>query len=192
MIKSEFEATKMFFNFIYQFGAQAWRRKTTVIVAAALLLIITAGLQYNRNDMNLISVNRDEKSHYIAEVKQEGVKFVDTNEISHKKPPPSTELNIELLAKLDQPSRDEIALRQEGRDELNDPNMIREIEHQLGIPYVNLDAKNPYIPKQRLVHFDLKGAPPKVSYIKRILPLIKTMGATGILLGKACIFVMGC
>nr|CAD7447511.1 unnamed protein product [Timema bartmani] len=34
----------------------------------------------------------------------------------------------------------------------------------------------------RLVHLDLKGAPPKVSYLKRLFPLIRQMGATGILL----------
>lgn len=59
-----------------------------------------------------------------------------------------------------------------------------ETEQQLGIPYVNLDAKNPYIPKKRIVHFDLKGAPPLVSYFKQIFPLIKNLGATGILLGQ--------
>lgn len=36
--------------------------------------------------------------------------------------------------------------------------------------------------KERIVHFDLKGAPLKVSYIKKILPILKSLGATGILL----------
>lgn len=39
-----------------------------------------------------------------------------------------------------------------------------------------------WIPPHRLFHLDLKGAPPKVSYLKQILPLIKEAGATGILL----------
>lgn len=39
----------------------------------------------------------------------------------------------------------------------------------------------PYIAKQRLVHFDLKGAPPRTSYLKKILPMLKQLGATGIL-----------
>lgn len=37
-------------------------------------------------------------------------------------------------------------------------------------------------PNQRLVHLDLKGAPPKMSYLKRLLPIFKSLGATGLLL----------
>ena len=35
--------------------------------------------------------------------------------------------------------------------------------------------------KQRIVHLDLKGAPPKIQYLLRIVPLIRQWGATGIL-----------
>lgn len=43
-------------------------------------------------------------------------------------------------------------------------------------------TQHPYIPAQRLVHLDLKGAPPKISYLKQIFPLLKAAGATGILI----------
>ena len=39
-----------------------------------------------------------------------------------------------------------------------------------------------YIPPQRIVHFDLKGAPPTVDYIAKVLTISKELGATGVLL----------
>ncbi|XP_051490503.1 hexosaminidase D isoform X2 [Apus apus] len=37
-------------------------------------------------------------------------------------------------------------------------------------------------PRQRLVHLDLKGAPPRASYLAQVLPLLRALGATGLLL----------
>ncbi|KAF2366864.1 Glycoside hydrolase family 20 catalytic domain, partial [Trinorchestia longiramus] len=34
----------------------------------------------------------------------------------------------------------------------------------------------------KLVHLDLKGAPPKLSYLKKLIPYMKEMGATGLLI----------
>ena len=36
-------------------------------------------------------------------------------------------------------------------------------------------------PEYRLWHLDLKGAPPKISYIEKVLKLVKSAGATGVL-----------
>ncbi|KAM6403669.1 LOW QUALITY PROTEIN: hexosaminidase D [Rhynochetos jubatus] len=36
--------------------------------------------------------------------------------------------------------------------------------------------------RRRLVHLDLKGAPPRASYLAEVLPLLRAMGATGLLL----------
>ena len=53
----------------------------------------------------------------------------------------------------------------------------------MGIPIVAGIGPGGHIPLiQRLVHLDLKGAPPKINYIKRLLPIFKSLGATGLLL----------
>ncbi|XP_062447475.1 hexosaminidase D isoform X2 [Rhea pennata] len=36
--------------------------------------------------------------------------------------------------------------------------------------------------RRRLVHLDLKGAPPRASYVVEVLPLLRALGATGLLL----------
>lgn len=39
-----------------------------------------------------------------------------------------------------------------------------------------------YVPELRFVHLDLKGAPPKVAYMKQLFPLLREAGANGLLL----------
>lgn len=59
-------------------------------------------------------------------------------------------------------------------------------EHELqrmGVPIMaGIGPGGPHPPNERLVHLDLKGAPPKLSFLKRILPILKTLGATGLLI----------
>lgn len=46
----------------------------------------------------------------------------------------------------------------------------------------NLSNKKNSNNEQRLVHLDLKGAPPKISYYEWLFPMIKKWGATGLLI----------
>lgn len=49
-------------------------------------------------------------------------------------------------------------------------------------PVHNAQKSKVFIPQLRFVHFDLKGAPPKVAYLKQVFLLIREAGANGILL----------
>jgi len=67
-----------------------------------------------------------------------------------------------------------------------DVNFIEELQEparksrriQINEPQQSL----PYVPPRRLVHIDFKGAPPKLSYLQKLFPLIKRFGGTGLLL----------
>ena len=46
---------------------------------------------------------------------------------------------------------------------------------------VVLSPRHLYVPQQRIVHLDLKGAPPSIHYLKKVLTMSKGLGATGVL-----------
>ena len=64
----------------------------------------------------------------------------------------------------------------------NNPFTILAVVEESTPPVISSDGSR-YIPHHRVVHFDLKGAPPKLSYFKEIFPVIREAGATAILLG---------
>lgn len=57
----------------------------------------------------------------------------------------------------------------------------RELQ-RMGVPIVTGISRTGSPPSQRMVHLDLKGAPPKIDFLKRLLPIFKSLGATGLLL----------
>lgn len=162
-------------NYAYRLLITIWRKKSTVVACTILIILLIFGLQYTQSDYN-----KDEKettpqvlaSMQLVQTDKTNVKFLDTKIVAEKI---GAEVNMELSIK-----------RQSNNNDIVNENHVaeKELERQLGIPYVNLDTQKPYVPKQRLVHFDLKGAPPTINYYKKIFPLIKIMGATGILLGN--------
>ena len=42
--------------------------------------------------------------------------------------------------------------------------------------------QKPYVPEHRIIHFDLKGAPPSIDYMKKVTRISKDLGATGVLI----------
>ncbi|XP_062124668.1 hexosaminidase D [Drosophila sulfurigaster albostrigata] len=86
--------------------------------------------------------------------------------------------------------------RNAGMEELNanaeDDRMLSSAERQtqyehelqrMGVPTVSgIGPDGPRAPSERLVHLDLKGAPPKLSFLKQLLPVLRALGATGLLI----------
>ena len=54
--------------------------------------------------------------------------------------------------------------------------------NNLGHQEVATKSPEPYIPEHRIVHFDLKGAPPTIDYMKQVVTMSKNLGATGVLI----------
>lgn len=162
-------------NYVQHLGVTAWRKKSALLIAIGLLSIIIFGLQFSRINEKAGLKEETGSPHMLAAepLIQNNVKFVETNQRPNTVKTVTVESNFRDFGDLEQPSRDEVARRRS--DSL-------ETEQQLGIPYVNMDK--PYIPKKRIVHLDLKGAPPLVTFFKKFFPMIRTMGATGILLGN--------
>lgn len=165
-------------NYMQHVGLTAWRKKSSLLLATALVAIILFGLHYTQSEDEINKIQENDEDKVPAAVVQaliqnsNSVKFVESERKGQ-----STEKNAVAPITHDN-ALSEKATRNSVSQE------VFETEQQLGIPFVNLDLKNPYIPKKRIVHLDLKGAPPKVGFLRKFLPLLKNMGATGILLGK--------
>ncbi|KAI4461746.1 hypothetical protein MML48_5g00006849 [Holotrichia oblita] len=146
-------------NYLHRLGLTAWRKKTTVLVIIAVFTLIMYGLHYTHSYQFKTTRNKEGTSEATAEqLKQNykiNVKFVD-----HK-----SQFRTETDNLVEE-----------------DNKVIYDTDQSLGIPLVNLNLDSPYIPKQRIVHFDLKGAPLQPNFYRKIFPMIKNMGATGILL----------
>ncbi|GAB0099233.1 Beta-N-acetylhexosaminidase [Sergentomyia squamirostris] len=94
---------------------------------------------------------------------------------------------VEKLRNLKVPDREDIAWRRKAIEQraLIDRQMHYDHElHRMGVPAMKGIGPDMGVipPKQRLVHLDLKGAPPKIQYLKRLIPILKSLGATGLLL----------
>lgn len=170
-------------NYMQHVGLTAWRKKSSLLLAVALVAIILFGLHYTQSEEDNKVGERDEDKAPAGVVQaliqnSNSVKFVET----------------EQKNKL-QPSQKSVMVTTTKVEKVTEKSAYPEVfetEQQLGIPFVNLDTRNPYIPKKRIVHLDLKGAPPKIGFLKKFFPMIKNMGATGILLGTnalICLFL---
>lgn len=98
----------------------------------------------------------------------------------------------ERLKILEQQQRQRNAVMEEFNANAEDDRILSSAERQtqyehelqrMGVPTVaGIGPDGPRAPAERLVHLDLKGAPPKLSFLKQLLPVLRALGATGLLI----------
>ncbi|XP_018329611.1 uncharacterized protein LOC108739972 isoform X2 [Agrilus planipennis] len=64
--------------------------------------------------------------------------------------------------------------------EIADENRITDANSKENTDYGDVEVNN--FMGLKIVHLDLKGAPPKISYFKQLFPLLASLGATGLLI----------
>mgnify|MGYP005985321175 FL=1 len=163
-------------NYVQHLGLTAWRRKSALLIASALLSLIIFGLQFSRLTDKPTLKEENGSPQMVADALISNVRFVESNQKSNTAKTVTAELSLDEFANMEQPFVDGNVRKRSGNEAL-------ETEQQMGIPYVVLNAERPYIPRKRIVHLDLKGAPPLISFFRKFFPLIRNLGATGILLG---------
>lgn len=145
-----------FQQYFYQILYSIYRRKNlvlTIILLSTIIVIVTSQI----NNLSTEKDNQDvynERSQFFVQDNQ-NERFQDAN----------------VFRK----SLDENGQESDNRNEILQENDKNEDS------IINKSSKK-YTPELKLVHFDLKGAPPKIDYLKKLIRLSKEAGANGILL----------
>ncbi|XP_014250389.1 hexosaminidase D-like isoform X2 [Cimex lectularius] len=144
-----------------------WRKKTSLLVLVLAVILVVACFQYNS------AKEVPEKEDEVAKVgsMQDKRSLLGGSSVQFVFNVPSQ--TVPSPAKSFISYNDESMLRDDiKKNEVSD----------MALNEMSSFSKTPYVPAKRLLHLDLKGAPPKVSYLKKVIQLAKDSGATGILL----------
>lgn len=154
-------------QYFYQILYSVYRRKNLVLAVILLSTIIIVASQFSSlPDKNSQDVYNERSQFFVQDNRQD--RFQDVNS---------------LRKSLDENGQE----IENGHNEIiqtNDDKTNDKVQNQNEDLMADKMSNRPkrYVPELRLVHFDLKGAPPKLDYIKRTLRTIKEAGGNGILL----------
>jgi len=127
----------------------------------------------------------EKKTPLIIEANDEEIKEPKTNLQQNHDQGNQLPLNMGHINKYKKQNDVETANKQVTKPPLVDLRMyqlLRGQQHQLQAKNQNENKQFELSELERVVHIDLKGAPPKPSYFEKFIPLMKKLGATGLLL----------
>ncbi|XP_043234813.1 hexosaminidase D-like [Amphibalanus amphitrite] len=59
---------------------------------------------------------------------------------------------------------------------------VEELHQERQLQHIGRQPRTPYVPRRRVIHFDLKGAPPTVPYLLKVFAIVKKLGATDVMM----------
>lgn len=148
------------------------RRRRSVLLGlllCALLLVVCVQYNASNDDMSMQSV---QNTLVVAEVDDVSAAAAPEKQEQQQQQPvpgmvrkiPTGDEGVSFVDEPQQPGR---------KSRRTQPNGV-DAEETLSV--------QPYVPPSRLVHIDFKGAPPKLLYLRKLFPLIRRFGGTGLLL----------
>ncbi|KAL3269502.1 hypothetical protein HHI36_008568 [Cryptolaemus montrouzieri] len=163
-------------KYAYHLVSTIWRKKSSLLFIAIALVLIIFGIHYSKNEVKPVIENV--RTILIKEsFGVDTVNFVDASKSEKENKTSELPKNQKYMMI---PTKEEVFSNHLKNNK--EADIPLETDQQLGIPFVNSYDKKPYIPKRRLVHLDLKGAPPLISFYRRFFPFVKNLGATGLLI----------
>lgn len=182
-------------------------RISIILICCTTFLIGVKFFASDSNDLRPhIELNREivnhqaiiANDHILVNNNQVNKKLVDLNEDDNldKK---VNDINSNLLKRINDVNKPKVDTKIEIKNQENNKIQNRESDNnrfQVNRLRLNSNPINPSLViesddkiterilnnLERIVHIDLKGAPPKIDYLKKFIPFIKQFGATGILL----------
>ena len=151
-------------QYIFQVLHSLYRRRNlvlTIILLSTIIVIVSS-------QFNSLPANKDSQDAY----NERSQYFVQDNRYERLQ-------DVNLFRK----SLDENNALESDRNEVLQTADENRLKNQNANLVVEKNEKpKRFVPELRIVHIDLKGAPPKMDYLKRVLRLVKAAGGNAILL----------
>lgn len=151
-------------QYIFQVLYSLYRRRNLVLT----FILLTTVIVIVSSQFNSLPANKDSQDVY----NERSQFFVQDNRYERLQ-------DVNMFRK----SLDENNAQESERNGVVASNDENRLKNQNGNPVAErIERPKRFVPELRIVHIDLKGAPPKLDYLKRVLRLSKEAGANAVLL----------